>query len=307
MNNWPATSIKFCALFLLLFLASCQSIPILSGDADEKQDKREKDDEQDSGPDRPLDVTHIPEPVPRVEPRNRAGNSSPYKVLGKTYHVLKKPDGYRQEGVASWYGRKFHGRRTANGEVYDMYGMTAAHTTLPIPSYVRVTNQANKRSIIVRVNDRGPFHGGRIIDLSYTAARKLGYENKGTAKVIVEYIDPTKYQVAATGSMAATTTPDSTQSADPKAPAPKNSAGYQLAEETWLQVGAFSSISSAQKTQLKLKAMTSYPVSVLSPQQQDTNKLYRVHVGPLKDNFDLLQLREKIIQAGLPEPHTVLK
>jgi rare lipoprotein A len=130
------------------------------------------------------DVDRIPEPSVRKEPRSRYGNRS-YGVLGKRYQVLQSAEGYDETGVASFYGNKFHGRRTSNLEVYDMYAFTAAHKTLPLPSYARVTNLDNGRSIVVRVNDRGPFHSGRIIDLSYAAAVKLGYRDRGTARVEV--------------------------------------------------------------------------------------------------------------------------
>lgn len=141
--------------------------------------------ESDTVPDYVPDVDAIPEPEVRAEPRSRAGNKS-YSVLGKRYHVLDSAHGYAEEGLASYYGKKFHGRRTSSQEVYDMYAFTAAHKTLPLPSFARVTNLDNGRSIVVRVNDRGPFHAGRVIDLSYAAAVKLGYRDRGTARVRVE-------------------------------------------------------------------------------------------------------------------------
>jgi rare lipoprotein A len=141
--------------------------------------------ESDTVPDYVPDVDAIPEPVVRIEPRSRAGNKS-YSVLGKRYQVLDSAHGYAEEGLASYYGKKFHGRRTSSQEVYDMYAFTAAHKTLPLPSFARVTNLDNGRSIVVRVNDRGPFHAGRVIDLSYAAAVKLGYRDQGTARVRVE-------------------------------------------------------------------------------------------------------------------------
>lgn len=283
-------------LYLCIFLTACDTVPILP-------DLPDVVEEKDSGPDKPVSVTHIGEPVPTVEPRTRAGNSSPYKVLGKTYHVLQKPEGYKARGVASWYGRKFHGRRTANGEIYDMYAMTAAHTTLPIPSYVRVTNLVNKRSIIVRINDRGPFHGNRIIDLSYTAAKKLGFENVGTAKVEVEYIDPLTWQQAASGQsrQASSARPN----AEPPAPTPARAGGYQLPDNTWLQVGAFGKRDAAQHMQRKIANLTKYPIIIIEPKAGTTDKLYRVRVGPVKDNFDLLELRRILQEQGLPEPHVV--
>ena len=141
--------------------------------------------EADTVPDYVPDVDAIPEPEVRAEPRSRAGNKS-YSVLGKRYHVLDSAHGYAEEGLASYYGKKFHGRRTSSQEVYDMYAFTAAHKTLPLPSFARVTNLDNGRSVVVRVNDRGPFHAGRVIDLSYAAAVKLGYRDRGTARVRVE-------------------------------------------------------------------------------------------------------------------------
>ena len=133
----------------------------------------------------------VPDAVPRVEPRSRYGNPPFYEVFGKRYYVLSSSVGYWERGVASWYGPGFHKERTSTGEPYDMYGMTAAHKTLPLPAYVRVTNLQNGRSIVVRVNDRGPFVGNRIIDLSYTAAAKLDMLRNGTAMVEVRSIDPT--------------------------------------------------------------------------------------------------------------------
>ncbi len=150
---------------------------------------------EDTGPAQgsELEYHEVDEIIPRFEPRSKAGNKSPYTVFGKTYHVMKDPTGYEEVGVASWYGAKFHGHKTSNGEIFDMFKISAAHKSLPIPSYVRVTNLANGKSIIVRVNDRGPFHGGRIIDLSYAGAVKLGFEKQGTARVHVELVTPDNY------------------------------------------------------------------------------------------------------------------
>lgn len=145
---------------------------------------------QDSAPDIDIDVSGIPEPEVVAEPRSRYGNRSTYSVLGKKYHVMDQAEGYVEEGLASYYGKKFHGRRTSNMEVYDMYAFTAAHKTLPLPSFARVTNLDNGRSVVVRVNDRGPFHKGRIIDLSYAAAVKLGITRAGTGRVEVRALLP---------------------------------------------------------------------------------------------------------------------
>ena len=137
----------------------------------------------------PADLAAIPDAVPRAEPLHRFANR-PYQVFGKDYVPVLSVAQYRQTGIGSWYGRRYHGAPTSSGEPYDMYAMTAAHPTLPIPSYVRVTNLANGRSVVVRINDRGPFHSDRIIDLSYTAAWKLGYVEAGSARLEVEGIVP---------------------------------------------------------------------------------------------------------------------
>ena len=143
----------------------------------------------DSVPDALPDVDAIPEPEVKAEPRSRVGNRS-YAVLGKRYAIRDSAEGYVEQGMASFYGKKFHGRLTSNQEVYDMYAMTAAHKSLPLPSYVRVTHLGNGKSVVVRVNDRGPFHAGRIIDLSYAAAAKLGFVHQGTARVEVRALSP---------------------------------------------------------------------------------------------------------------------
>ncbi len=138
----------------------------------------------------PGDLSRTPDAVPRIEPKSRYGNPSSYTVAGQTYRVRSTSQGYKEKGRASWYGTKFHGNRTSSGESYSMYKMTAAHKTLPIPCYVRVTNTSNGRAVIVRVNARGPFVHGRIIDLSYAAATKLGILSQGTAPVLVEAVGP---------------------------------------------------------------------------------------------------------------------
>ncbi|MGB0212504.1 septal ring lytic transglycosylase RlpA family protein [Algiphilus sp.] len=149
--------------------------------------------EQDRAPSAgeiPPDVARTPDARVRDEPRSRYGNPDSYEVRGKRYYVLETAAGYRERGRASWYGKKFHGRRTSSGEAYDMFAMTAAHKTLPLPSFARVTNLENGRSAVVRVNDRGPFHDHRIIDLSYAAAARLGVIQHGSAEVEVEALVP---------------------------------------------------------------------------------------------------------------------
>jgi rare lipoprotein A len=277
----------------LLLLTACVST--------EQTVRKDHNGPYDSGPEQPLDVSHIPDAVPRWEPRTAAGNKSPYTVLGKTYRVLPSSDNYREQGFASWYGRKFHGALTSNGEIYDMYGMTAAHKTLPIPSFVKVKNLDNGREVIVRVNDRGPFHDGRIIDLTYTAAKKLGFVEQGTAPVEVTAIDPLTWADRNGDSQAASV--QANASGQPAAPSPRQSAGYALPENTFLQAGAFGSEVSANALREQLADLTNLPVFV-SP-AGTLKKLFRVRIGPISDNFELLNLQERIQQLNLGIPHIV--
>jgi len=168
-------------------LASLALTTVIAGCSTTRPGGYYKDDGPGGKP--PVNLDKIADAKPRVETLHRGANA-PYTVFGKKYVPYRSLKPYRQRGIASWYGRKFHGQRTASGERYDMYAMSAAHTILPIPSYARVTNLANGKSVVVRINDRGPFHSDRLIDLSYAAAHKLGYVNSGHARVEVEAVLP---------------------------------------------------------------------------------------------------------------------
>lgn len=247
----------------------------------------------DRYPDRPADVSKVPDAVPRVEPKSRGGNKSPYRVLGKNYHVLASANGYRERGTASWYGEKFHGHHTSNGEVYDMYKMSAAHKSLPLPTYARVTNLDNGRQVIVRVNDRGPFHGNRLIDLSYAAAARLGMLKHGTARVEVEAIDPLTWNsrtVVANATPAPTPEPASPVSAEPQKPV----AGR------FLQVGAYSSETAAQRVMAGLTAAAVGAPARVQAVERGEQTLYRVLVGPLRGAAD--DLVSRVQAAGHPSP-----
>ena len=218
----------------------------------------------------------IPDAVPRAEPLHRYANR-PYSALGKTYTPLQTTGNYKERGIASWYGKKFHGQRTSIGEIYDMYAMTAAHPTLPIPSYARVTNVANGKSVVVRINDRGPFLHGRIVDLSYVAAYKLGYVNNGSAEVEVE-------SLAADGSapVAAAIETPSVQvepiAAAPLAPSiPVESAGAATGQ-VFLQLGAFKSPQGAESFLGKMRSELPDTSRTLS--LYNKGGLTRVHYGP---------------------------
>ncbi len=182
----------------------------------------------DAAPANPRDVSNVQNAVPRTEAHSRYGNPDSYVVYGKRYHTRKSSQGYKEKGGASWYGTKFHGRRTSSGEPYDMYAMTAAHKTLPLPSYVEVTNLDNGRKVIVRVNDRGPFHDGRIIDMSYAAAVKLGMLGKGTAHVEVRAIDP-RTQAAAPAPKKTSTAAATSRAATPSQPVAATAPATQTA------------------------------------------------------------------------------
>lgn len=270
-------------LLLLLGLAACHAPP------------SRYSQEHDSAPARQLDPQAIEDAVPRPEVIRQAGNYSPYEVLGRRYTVMSQDQArtYRERGEASWYGSKFHGHLTSNGEVYDMYGMSAAHKSLPIPCYVRVTNLDNGRSAIVRVNDRGPFHPGRIIDLSYAAATKLGYAQGGVARVEVERID-TAALPPAPAPHAATT---AAATLVPAADAPVVAGRY-------LQAAAFSELAMAESYRRRLEALLAWPVSIDS-RAVGRRMWHRVRIGPIEEGAGADQVRELLSQQQLGSPHWV--
>jgi len=201
-------------------------------------------------------------------------------------------------GIASWYGTKFHGRQTSNGEIYDMYAMTAAHKSLPIPSYVRVTNLENKRSIIVRVNDRGPFHGPRLIDLSYVGALKLGFADRGTAKVLIEAIDPSGSQerlppIPVVKIPLMTESETAILQASIPVAEINSESPVIINRGPYLQVGAFDNAASAQILQKEVRGFTALPILV---QQRDN--LFKVWIGPIADKMELRLIKRTLKQAA---------
>jgi rare lipoprotein A len=226
--------------------------------------------EGDGAPVTNLAPDDVADATPRPDPILRAGNTSPYSIDGVEYQVLPSAEGYSAKGIASWYGTKFHGNKTANGEVYDLYLATAAHRSLPIPSYARVTNLANGRQIVVRVNDRGPFHADRLIDLSYAAAVKLGFVDKGTAEVLVETI--------------------SLAGVDDRRDSETGAYRY-------LQLGAFASLETATSLRDAVAALVTVPVNV-TPVDVSGQRLNRVRVGPVADGDQLRYLRDLLMTRG---------
>ncbi len=255
---------------------------------------------RDSGPSRPMNFSHLENAVPKHEKRTRAGNPSTYVVLGKRYYVMKESTGYVERGPASWYGKKFHGRKTSNGEVYNMYAMTAAHKTLPIPTYLQVTNLDNGKSVVVRVNDRGPFHGNRIIDLSYAAASKLGFAQNGTGNVELRAIEPGQTTNVTTTARATPATTTTTPSASPVASAP-GAAGNKL----FLQLGSFISRTNAESLRAQL-ALNNVTTAAVQQTEVDRKQIYRVRIGPIASIEEADSLASRIHQLGMGVPSIVL-
>ncbi len=252
------------------------------------------DDGPGDGP--PPDLERIPDAQPRVEPPSRFANN-PYVVFGKEYAPERSVRAFRQRGLASWYGRKFHGQRTSSGEIYDMYAMTGAHPTLPIPSYARVTSVANGRSVIVRINDRGPFWPGRVIDLSYTAAWKLGYLEQGSTMVEVETIVPgTGVQIAAAG---------------PVIPAPSEPAAPVDVAVTagpgglYVQLAAFSARDNAESFRARATlefASLDRPIEIYRK-----DGLFRLHVGPYRTRAEAGAIVDSLKATLDVKPHVVVR
>jgi len=298
MRRWPA-------LFACLALAACGTVPRGGGYY------------LDDGPDdAPVDVSKVPNAVPKHEPRAAYGNK-PYVALGRRYVPMTDARGYRARGVASWYGKKFHGQPTSSREPYDMYAMSAAHKTLPLPSYVRVRNLQNGRAVVVRVNDRGPFLHDRLIDLSYAAAWKLGIVATGTGPVEIEAVHPDS--------------PAPPKLAEQPAIEPRRGAGLELispaaADDSrdeggratsgtvadakplapvpriYLQLGAFAQPENAEALRARAERASLGPVTV-QPGQGAAR--YRVRIGPLSDAAHGARLAERAQALGFERAKVV--
>lgn len=336
---------KLLLPMLLLSLVGCTSLDIVVPREQRTQSSKPASKSSQSAPlksggyylddgpgdNPPADMLSIPDAVPKLEPYAARANK-PYIALGMSYTPMTSYQPYKKQGIASWYGRRYHGQKTSIGEVYDMYAMTGAHTTLPLPSYVRVTNPENGKSVIVRINDRGPFHEGRIIDLSYLAAYKLGVAQKGSGWVEVEAIDVKQYlsqqkasaapaSSATISAAAASPAPASPTANSPSATsaavantvaaapaAPVNSAAQTtsepvkekqssneapLASGNYVQLGAFRQPENAQNLAQKLRQQVTLPNSA-SVSQTQSQGLYRVLVGPFDSRLNAEQMAEKI-------------
>ena len=270
------TAIRFILFFTVFILYACSNVSVVPSS-------------RDTAPSKQVDVSKIPNAVPKYEPKSRYGNPKSYVVFGKRYYVMESGKGYVEKGIASWYGTKFHGKRTSSGETYDMYAMTAAHKNLPLPTYVKVTNLNNGKYVVVKVNDRGPFHENRIIDLSYTAAIKLDIVKKGTGLVEVEVIEPGQVL-----------------SVDSEIGAPvKTATTLSNNNGFYIQVGSFGNRVNAENLKKKLGAFGQHLINI-SPAVVSGDTLYRVRIGPLTDIEQSDSIVSNLANYGVYEHHIVI-
>jgi rare lipoprotein A len=258
---------------------------------------------RDRAPDHAVDVSDVKDAIPRIEAKSRYGNPASYVVLGKRYHTLASSKDYSDRGIASWYGTKFHGHRTSSGEPYDMYQMSAAHKTLPLPCYARVTNLGNGKSVIVKINDRGPFHDNRIIDLSYAAASRLDILGTGTGLVEVQTIDPSSHNpeparrtvLSSKPKVAATQAVDNTEHEN-----------TEHKSSLYLQVGAFLSRGNAERLKTRLSS-TELPGNLqISEGLSNRKPIYRVRIGPLASVETADKLTQFLADQGIESPRVVI-
>ncbi|MEO1246175.1 MAG: septal ring lytic transglycosylase RlpA family protein [Pseudomonadota bacterium] len=234
-----------------------------------------------------------PATVPRPEALSRYGNGPIYEVLGRTYRVMESSSGFRERGVASWYGKKFHGRLTSNREVYDMYAMTAAHKTLPLPTWVEVRNLRNDKSVVVRVNDRGPFVNNRIIDLSYAAAQQLDMVQDGTSMVEVRVIE---FDGPRGDRTVRSVTPPTSPAAAPER------SGHSI----FVQVGAFGSRDNAERREAVLRQHDIGEVGIVAD-TSSSPALYRVHIGPVANVFEYDRIVDELAAIGIDDPYLITR
>ena len=263
-----------------------------------------------------------PDAVPRVEPRSKYGNQISYVVFGKRYHTLANSQGFTERGIASWYGKKFHGRRTSSGETYDMYAMTAAHTQLPLPTYVQVTNLKNGKQVVVRVNDRGPFHQNRVIDLSFAAATKLGIVKDGTGLVELQALDPLHYRLAETPASLLTENNDTIVAPDtlPQVQVGNNEVEKVQDEifqeqaiitnikdpQIFVQVGAFGERENADQLLNQLSGL-GFGAITISSVVKNVKQLHRVRIGPLSTVASADATVAKLNDLGMKEYRVVVE
>lgn len=277
-------------VFLLLFFVFLSACSTNNGRYQHKND---------STPSRIPSASELIDATPRIEPHSRGGNKN-YTVRGKHYQVLKTADGFQEQGIASWYGQKFHGHLTSNGEIYDMYAMSAAHKNLPLPTYVKVTNNDNGRSVIVRVNDRGPFHQSRVIDLSYSAAYKLDMLKTGTANVTIKTVTANAPKSVITPLALPKTSTPSTNTALLNEKSSALLKHSQLIETPFIQIFASKSSVQAQRIISDLFANQGIKAKI-----QQVNGIFRVIVGQKNNTQTIEQLLQQLKAHGFP--HAFIK
>lgn len=232
-------------------------------------------DNSDGPPIFPVDISHVKEPVPKAEPKSKYGNPKKYSVFGKQYTTLESSEDFTEHGIASWYGTKFHGRRTSSGERYDMYALTGAHKSLPLPTYAKVTNLDNNKSLVIKINDRGPFHDERILDLSYAAAAKLGVLGKGTANIKLTTINPNKKSYA-----------------------------YSKQELVQLQLGAFKDRYNAENLVKAAAKIIDIPLKITRNTNQQEENIFKVQTSKFSiDKINLL--KSKLEKINIKNPITL--
>jgi rare lipoprotein A len=257
------TVYRFAAVFTSLFLYACVTVPQGNGTQN-----------------RSLPVVDVAKIGPEVERKSRYGNPSCYEVYGKRYHVLPTSRGYSEVGIASWYGREFQNRRTSSGECYDLYKMTAAHKTLPLPTYAKVTNLRNGKQVVVKINDRGPFVKNRLIDLSYAAAKQLGITTKGTERVRVDVIDPFQAMQQL--------------KSEP-----------MVSHHVYLQLGTYRDFYNARRVLFNARHFSQLPCKIYLNNKFDKAVVYQVRIGPVRDVDTAKQLAAMMQSAGFPRPAVI--
>lgn len=310
----PLTHYRSLLVTCFLLLVTCSLLLDLSACGTMSRQAEGTYGGEDGAPEHPPDFASLSEPAPRLEPLSKYGNPPFYEVDGKVYHTLSSGAGYVERGIASWYGTKFHKRRTSSGEPYDLYALTAAHKTLPIPCYAEVTNLSTGRKLIVRINDRGPFLSNRLIDLSYAAAARLGILSTGTALVEVRAIDP-RIPTAPTLLAEASPTPQTTPLVVTKPLAPPAGRRTVLSSAAslpravpaglFLQVGAFQSRDNAERLRQRLRDSAITATQIVQASLKQT-VLYRVRIGPLASIAEADRLTESIARLGIGSPQVVV-
>ena len=296
-----------CALLVLALLAGCAGKPPAKTATTPSGSTRPGAYYKDDGPaaNVPADLDRIPDAQPRVEPLHRFANR-PYNVFGVDYTPMTSINPLRQRGIASWYGRKFHGQKTAIGETYDMFAMTAAHPTAPLPCFARVTHARSGRSVIVRINDRGPFHPGRIVDLSYAAAHRLGIAQGGSGEVELELLVPPFAAPSTVSASMAAAMPHSAEVMPAAVAEPVPIASASTARESfYVQLAAFGNFANAQAFQQRMNAELS-----TAPRIQQVDSLFRVRLGPYDSRAAAEAARDKaqaVLATSLPITSSVVR